>query len=702
MLIFTWENKTQFVMKKLFIIGLIFSFLFDLKAQNPPVAVNDTVEATLGETVTVNVIKNDYHPDGLEFKMTNTTPPSPTNHFTDSTVTFTIEYDDNYDLNRGYYKRCSYEITDQNDLKSQANIIMDFSNSQFSDTIDIGNVKAAVFAYGPLFFPGCTNYNNDEDNFFEFPIGSRKHVSFVTDLWIGGLDNADDLHLAAEKYRCVGIDYWGGPVSLNGNEIYVDSVTPFRWHRVWKLTADEIKYHINHWNDQGYEPIESIKSWPAHGDASLNQSENLAPFVDVDDNNKYDPYAGDYPLIRGDQCVFFIFNDVRYHTESMGDQLGVEVHAMVYAFDKPESKAFSNTVFVNYKVFNRSPNTYHDTYLGFYFDYDIGNYNNDYFSTDVSRGALIGYNGVDFDDDYISNDNDTVFGYGENPPAHALLFLGGPYMDANALDDPEGNCNESINGVGFGDGMVDNERFGLTNSIAKLSQNPHLYFDWDYYNFLNSRWADSSHLKYGGFGYSGEDTIGIDASFIFPGLTDSCFWGTGGIIPDFDPDWKEETASGGYPDPPGYRRAVGSMGPFIFYPNTFQNIDVAFVTAQGEEGPYSSVELVKSYIDTIRAKYISNSDDFGNKWLGESEYKVDKQQLRIYPNPAGDEIRIDQHVKGTTIIYSIYDSFGRMMDQGEIPATDELKISVGNLMQGIYVLIIRDQNNVFTGKILKK
>jgi hypothetical protein len=60
---------------------------------------------------------------------------------------------------------------------------------------------------------------------------------------------------------------------------------------------------------------------------------------------------GDYPLIRGDQALFFIFNDDRnVHSETQGNKLKAEIHGMAYVFDLPGDTAFNNTIFMNYKI----------------------------------------------------------------------------------------------------------------------------------------------------------------------------------------------------------------------------------------------------------------------------------------------------------------------------------------------------------------
>ena len=84
-----------------------------------------------------------------------------------------------------------------------------------------------------------------------------------------------------------------------------------------KLTKSEIDNHITNYSDPNYQVPEAIISWPAHGDIALGQNYNLAPYIDVNDNNIYDPYNGDYPCIKGDEAIYMIRNDVgNFHSES--------------------------------------------------------------------------------------------------------------------------------------------------------------------------------------------------------------------------------------------------------------------------------------------------------------------------------------------------------------------------------------------------
>ena len=529
---------------------------------------------------------------------------------------------------------------------------------------------------------------------YEFPKGSGKHTMFNTSLWIGGVDQNDQLRLAAERYRQLGLDYWAGPLSTDGTAS-IDSATALAWHRVWKIGKEDIFYHLDHWQDPGYEPIHNIASWPAHGDEALQQSKYLAPFVDVDGDSLYDPLSGDYPLIRGDQCIFFIFNDQRLHGESQSSaSLGIEIHGMAYQFDRPDNDPMNNTVFISYKIYNRSNYTLNDTYIGVFSDMDVGFAYDDYVGCDVARGAYYGYNGDDFDD------IDPV-GYGDQPPAQGIIILGGPYMDPNGTDDPAGGCDESINGVGFGDDVIDNERYGMKKFMYFVNCGSAPWCDPhtadEYYSFMQGVWKDGTVMEYGGNGHISTGAYGPACNFMFPGLSDDCFWGTGGEEPYGPVDWTEESAG----NDPDDKRGLSAMGPFTFEPGSVEKIDLAFVTAQGADY-LASVDLLKTYIDTVKAEYYENSDNFGYPNLGIAEVERQINRLIVYPNPVNTRLRIVYEGGDRSVDYFVRDVYGRLVKSGHVNSEGAFSISVRNLENGIYIVSVQDKKQVYTAKVIKR
>jgi len=655
---------------------------------NPPVAVNDTVlePVKIGEFVTVNVIVNDYDPDGDSIVI-NIAYGSYS--FTDSIVTLFIDFSQFAGV-AGIIE-FSYKIKDENGAISQVAkiVLMNVINEGFN-FLDVNNISARFNAFGNHFWdmPGGIGAH------YEFPKGSGHMSLFNFALWIGGIDESSEIRIAAERYQQIGYDYWTGPLSFNSDSTWIDTSQVSQWFKIWKLSKAEVEYHVLHWNDPGYEPIENILNWPAHGNPELGQSYYLAPFIDINSDTIYQPLQGDYPLIRGDQTLFFIFNDQRPHTESGSQPVGTEIHGFAYAFDAPDDPQLNNTTFLSYKIFNRSQHTLNDTYAGLFIDIDLGYAWDDFVGCDVARGAYYGYNGLEIDG------NGEPEAYGANPPAQGIIILGGPYMNPDGMDNPTGGCDESINGVGFGDGVADNERFGMNNFIyfnnsGSVQGDPQ--YDYQYYNYLKGIWKDSLVMQYGGNGHPASGAYGPAAHFMFPGLSDPCYWGTEGIPPFGPVDWTEITA-GNVPDD---RRGLCSMGPFTLEPGAFHKIDIAFVTARGDS-LINSVDLLMSYIDSVKTFYYQDPDHFGYNYLGENEVAQNPEKPFLFPNPATDYLILNFEPVSDHAFYSIRDMMGREVAAGILTKTGQHRLSLQSVNKGFNIIQITDGKTVLTQKFIKQ
>jgi len=147
-----------------------------LLSQNNPVANDDFFKVKLGETVTLNVINNDYHPDNLSFRIFNA---GESVSFTDSTITYNIDYEMYYNLYSSDTLVYSYIIIDENGnagAESSAHVYINIENNYF-DFLDHNNIRARIQASGLQFWPGPSQI----DNFpvFEFPKGSEKTPSLT-------------------------------------------------------------------------------------------------------------------------------------------------------------------------------------------------------------------------------------------------------------------------------------------------------------------------------------------------------------------------------------------------------------------------------------------------------------------------------------------------------------------------------------------
>jgi hypothetical protein len=377
--------------------------------------------------------------------------------------------------------------------------------------------------------------------------------------------------------------------------------------------------------------LNRIYGWPAHGDVSRGQDYFLAPFYDRDQDGNYNPDNGDHPWyddilgrddiecgidrrisLYGDETHWWVFNDKgNIHTETNGDPIGMEIRAQAFSFATNDE--VNRMTFYNYELINRGTQTLYNTYFSQYLDADIGNYADDYTGCDVSRGLGYMYNG-----DLIDESDGGKLGYGENPPAIGCDFFEGPYQDADGIDNPGPYYDETTQtevvptvvdalanngivykgiGIGYSDGIVDNERFGMRRFTFYTSTSAYPYNDpgpaAEFYNFMEGQWANGSEMYYGGLGYEGSNGVTTTLSdYMFPGSSDPLHWSTQGedMSGPYPNGWDESS----YNNPSGDRRFVQSAGPFTLRPGAINNITVGIVYGRSTDGGLmASVEAMK-------------------------------------------------------------------------------------------------------------
>ncbi|MGC6533887.1 MAG: T9SS C-terminal target domain-containing protein, partial [Flavobacteriales bacterium] len=472
---------------------------------------------------------------------------------------------------------------------------------------------------------------------YEVPKGGGVSAIFAGALWMGGLSPDQQLKLAAVRLRTSGNDYWPGPLTNDGTA-EIDALVCDEWDRFFLSEKTDSQRHRQYWdcvNDpncnvesefpDGYVMPEYFTTYPAIGNTALNQDLYLAPFYDYDGDGFYNPTNGDYPWydflqeincferrredavpLFGDQTLYWIFNDKgNIHSESQGEPIGMEIRAQAFAFATNDE--INNMTFYNYTLINQGTQTLTQTYFGSWVDNDIGGHVDDYVGCDVQRGLGYAYNGDAFDDP-----TGLSLGYGEFPPAMGVDFFEGPFQDEDDVDNPlTDDFIEAIDGggipyrgigIGYGDGVIDNERFGMRRFV---------YFNYssginglpttatDYYNYLRGFWKNGQRMAYGGDGlnpFTGAD-LSVPADYMFPGDTDPFNWGTEGTGAE---PWTEQSSG----NPPGDRNFIQSAGPFTLEPGDYNNITTGVVWARATAGdPFESVELVRLADDKAQALF---------------------------------------------------------------------------------------------------
>jgi len=552
------------------------------------------------------------------------------------------------------------------------------SQSVAYDSININNINAWIWADNVNFWDhqGDSKYSVNRQ-------GNSVKTMFSQSLIIGGKDSVNNIHLSYDMYLSPGTSgFQVGPIS----NIY-DAAFNQKWNNVWKINRATIDSFIQLNGSSNYSVPDVIKNWPAHGDITKGESAQLAPFYDINSNGIYEYTQGDYPLIKGDQAIYYIFNDDTITSNSTIDPLKVEIHAMVYAYksDCDTNSALGNTIFTNYRIINRSNNTYYNTYLNTYSDIDIGHPYNDRLGCDVSRGAYFAYN------------NDTTLG-DTTLVAQAVVILEGPYMNADGVDNPiyDQNgiqmCDESINGSNFGDFNIDNERFGLTRFIASTNKKSNysptatdtmtwlekIYFEMD----------GSLEIYYGSQGYDSTLSPQIACNFMYPGLSDSCYWGTGGIAFPNGQNWIESNSVNN----PSYDcRANGISGDFTFEPNQIVELDIAMVTAFSDTATVMvGVSELMQAVDTVRYYYKNSIYPCGGTFLDiPNTYEVDEPiGLSIYPNPASTSLFLEYGEDLQNADYIIYDITGRNIISGKTTEDTIHKIEINEIHSGLYIIVV--------------
>jgi hypothetical protein len=504
--------------------------------------------------------------------------------------------------------------------------------------LEWNNVRATIETGGNMW-----QNRADGTSAYEVPKGGGVSAIYAGGLWMGGRSLDQTLKLAAVKFRAAGNDYWTGPLTNDGTaEVTAETCIEYdkfsvslkedavRHNTYWELvisgaTADQIAEVF----PDGYTMPSYFLTYPAHGNTAAGQDFYLAPFKDFNTNGVYEPELGDYPFydykreidcaqrrredqvpLFGDQTYYWIFNDKgNIHTESQGLPIGMEVRAQAFAFTTNDE--VNNMTFLNYVLINQGSQTLTETYFGSWVDPDMGFANDDYVGCDVQRGLGYCYNGDAFDEAGTGS-----LGYGANPPAVGVDFFEGPYQDSDSLANPlTGDILAAIDslgipykglGIGYGDSIVDNERFGMRRFVYYLNDNNQIYGEPNvpqhYYNYMRGIWKNGLEMLFGGNGANSSGVIsGLNAQYMFPGDTDPLNWSTYGVPPPASAiPWTEQTAGNQLGD----RRFIQSAGPFTLEPGDYNNITLGVVWARAIGGdPYESVGLLRLADDKAQSLF---------------------------------------------------------------------------------------------------
>ncbi len=335
------------------------------------------------------------------------------------------------------------------------------SAQQIRDTLNGNSVSAILNDQGGLFNSPSTGSPG-----YELPSGSGNHLIYTTGFWFGGTNQNGDLKLAGRLFG-QSTDFYRGPYSSTGD--YFDTSYVYEYQEgIWTVSKSQIVYHIDNFDQPNYVAPAAILNWPGNGNSSIGISEQLAPYVDVNNNNVYDPDDGDYPCIKGDIASYQIMHDDRAHNETGGEKIGAEIHMMIYQIASGDY--IDSTTFIDVKIINKGQNNFSNFKTALYVDGDIGFSEDEYIGSNPSRNLMYIYNGTNNDPGGNGQP-----GYGANPPSMGIVCL-----------------NIDIDYSGY---------FNRPDLGAPYTHGPST--PADYWNYMNGKWRDGTDWTQGGNGYGG-------------------------------------------------------------------------------------------------------------------------------------------------------------------------------------------------------
>ena len=434
------------------------------------------------------------------------------------------------------------------DSKTQSSALSDCTRPTATYDMNVNNVRARLHNGGSLFEAGQYITQNNSSG------TSNVAAIYAAGIWLGGVDRAGNVRLSASDYKQSGSDFFSGPLDYNGvtDKQYCDD-----WDKIFTVKGKNIEDHIAAWNKakQNNVPFdcnkipEDVRYWPAQGNPYWDEkylwqlpNQALAEYWDENNDGKYDPCKGDYPIILRSGCEvgyhespylpseinFFIFND-NGGPQTLSGPSKTQMEVQVSAFAYHTKDEINDMTFYQYKLINKATEDLLDFYFSFWVDPDLGCHKDDYFGYDKTLDIAFIYNQDAVDGD--GSDCDGTKAYPENIPMIGLSFLHKPFgpkvfkRDANGkfiydqfgqkiMVDPEPNTGQQDTIVEIGISSftyTDNCSFG----IWQVGCPPQRGRDDGFFNIMRGYWANGTPTTFGGSGFNPGSTDTL--SHVFSG-----------------------------------------------------------------------------------------------------------------------------------------------------------------------------------------
>jgi hypothetical protein len=415
-------------------------------------------------------------------------------------------------------------------------------------------------------------------------------------IWIGGFAKDGNIRMASALYNSPGhADYLPGPLRPSENTQYTDNCV--EWDVIWSVTRNEVLLHLLDFSEDGeiHHSQSSIFGWPGKGNrffktmngfALPDTTNDYAPFADLNNNERYEPDKGEYPIPNAtfplsipDQMTWNVFNDFKVHISSQGDPLLVEIQQTCYAFYCEGSSVLNRTLFADFQIISRDTHALDSVYFALWMDPELGGCGTD---------------------DFV----------GCSPEHHtAFVYNHDDLVDANeaycwSFTQPQG---PGVLSLSFLNKEMSSFMYYANGSIGSW---PHVMTDpqsgapLEFYRVMTGSWISGAPLTSGGTGYN-TDTGQVTTSFAYPGN------------PNDSTSWSMLNVDAGYGD----FRTVASTKIGRLEPGQIANVSMAFalhldttlshfgnLELMYEELTYLKEQFASGFFDCVKSLVPCNAD----------------------------------------------------------------------------------------------
>lgn len=533
-----------------------------------------------------------------------------------------------------------------------------------SESLNTNNLKGGILLNGTLF-------SNTQDAYFgpNLPQGfPQASVIFTSGLWLGAKNNSGDLKLSGGVYGSA-YDYVAGPITNDNGQI---SYNCDFYDRLWMVMRSEILAHLADFEDNGVidNPLDNIYDYPAQGNPFFeningfslpNTPQGLAPFFDQNNDGIYNPTDGDFPkpsavdesAIPG-QMIWGIFNDGGTpNNATQGEPLNAEIQITGWAYNCTDNEVLNNTLFTSHKIINRSNEDLDSLAVGFFMDFNMGCWTDDFMGSAPSLNTFYGYNADEVDGSTGCQCAGGATTFCQNPPVQAITLL-----------------NQEMNSFMY----FTNESPGQ-NTISNSPNTP-----LHYYDFMHSKWKDGSPLTFGADGLQGSQA------------TDFAFSDN----PNDLTGWSMNTATPLNDD----KSVLGSSHLGNFATGDVVNFDLAFTFYQDEN--LNHLEVVNLVYDNTPALQQIYDDHFVTSCeaITLNNENLSDLNIQIFPNPTSDILNIKMENQASAQL-TIFDIYGKKVLEKMEVNQSEIQLSTSSFSQGVYFLRIEMEGKELVKKFIK-